>query len=73
VEIGNNVFIGYRTVIIAKGNLKIGDNVVIGACAVITKSIDKNETWAGNPARRIKVIDKTRKVIEKSQKDVVKN
>lgn len=52
VVIGNNVFIGAGTIIL-KG-VNIGDNVIIGAGSVVTKNIPEKETWAGNPARKIK-------------------
>ena len=34
-------------------NLVIGKNSIIGAGAVVTRSVPNNETWAGNPARKI--------------------
>lgn len=46
--IGNNVFIYTGAVVI--GNIHIGDNVVIGANTVVTKSIPDNCTVVGNPA-----------------------
>ena len=52
VVIGNNVFIGMKTIIL-KG-VHVGNNVVIGAGSVVTKDIPANEIWAGNPARKIK-------------------
>ncbi len=51
VKIGNNVFIGARSVILC--NTRIGDNVVIGAGSVVTKDIPSNSVAAGNPARVI--------------------
>ena len=50
--IGNNVFIGPNSVIL--GPIKIGDGAVIGAGSVVLKDIKNNETWAGNPSRRLK-------------------
>lgn len=52
VSIGNNVFIGAKT-IIAK-SVTIGNNVLVGAGSVVTKDIPDNEVWAGNPARFIR-------------------
>ena len=52
VVIGDNVFIGMKTIIL-KG-VHVGNNVVIGAGSVVTKDIPDNEIWAGNPARFIK-------------------
>ncbi|QJD77229.1 serine acetyltransferase [Spirosoma rhododendri] len=47
--IGNNVDIGSNVCII--GPVHIGDNVVIGAGSVVTKSIPTGCTVVGNPAR----------------------
>ncbi|MDD4082444.1 MAG: acyltransferase [Sphaerochaetaceae bacterium] len=55
VNIGKNVFIGARSIIL-KG-VQIGDNSIIGAGSVVTKSIPSNEVWAGNPARFIRKVD----------------
>lgn len=55
--VGNNVIIypGARII----GNIKIGDNVVIGANAVVVKDIPNNVVVAGNPAVIIKERDLT--------------
>lgn len=50
--IGNNVSICTGAVVI--GDIQIGDNVVVGANAVVTKSVPANCTVAGNPARIIR-------------------
>jgi maltose O-acetyltransferase len=55
VTIGNNVWIGSRTVVL-KG-VTIGDNSVIGAMSLVTKSIPPNCVAAGNPARIIRSIE----------------
>ena len=54
VVIGNNVWIGSRAIILR--GVTIGDNSVIGAGSVVTKSVPANTVVAGNPARPIKQI-----------------
>lgn len=50
--IGNNVDIGYGSILI--GNIKIADNIRIGANSVVTKSfLEKGITIAGVPAKKI--------------------
>ncbi len=53
-KIGNNVDIGCNVVII--GDISIGDNVIIGAGSVVTKSFPSDVVIAGNPAKIIKVL-----------------
>lgn len=48
--IGNRVSIGSNATILP---VRIADNVVIGAGAVVTKDIAEAGTYAGNPARRL--------------------
>ena len=51
-QIGNRVFIGTGARIL--GNIRIADDVVIGANAVVTKDIlEPGTTWAGIPVRKI--------------------
>lgn len=45
VQIGNNVFVGAKTVILP--GVSIGDNVVIAANSSVTKSVPSNEVWGG--------------------------
>lgn len=52
VLLEDNCFIGAHSTIL-KGVI-IGENSIIGACSVVTKSIPKNEIWAGNPVKFIK-------------------
>lgn len=54
VIIGNNVFIGYGTVIL-KG-VTIGNNSIIGANSVVTKSIPENVIAGGNPCEVLKIL-----------------
>jgi serine O-acetyltransferase len=58
--IGDNVFIGPGAKII--GNLQIGNNVAIGANAVVTKSVPDNAVVAGVPAHVISMQGSTRYV-----------
>lgn len=55
VRICDNVFIGAHCIIL-KG-VTIGENSIIGAGSVVTKSIPSNQIWAGNPAKFIKLIE----------------
>jgi acetyltransferase-like isoleucine patch superfamily enzyme/coenzyme F420-reducing hydrogenase beta subunit len=52
IIIGDNVWIGYRAMIL-KG-VTIGDGAIIAADAVVTKNIPSHSIAAGNPARIIK-------------------
>jgi maltose O-acetyltransferase len=55
IAIGNNVWLGSRAMIL-KG-VSIGDNSVVGAMSVVTKSVPKNCVVAGNPAKVIRTIE----------------
>lgn len=52
VTIGNESFIGANSVV--KQGVIIGNKVTIGAGSVVLKNVPDNETWVGNPAKRIK-------------------
>lgn len=43
--IGNNVFIGAKTIVLP--GVHIGDNAIIGAGSIVTKDIPANEVWGG--------------------------
>lgn len=51
VQIGRNVWLGCHVTILP--GVTIGDNSIIGAGAVVTRSLPANETWAGVPAKKI--------------------
>jgi acetyltransferase-like isoleucine patch superfamily enzyme len=50
--IGNKVSVGSNATILP---VRICDNVVIGAGAVVTKNIDKPGVYVGNPAKFLKI------------------
>lgn len=52
IRIGNNCWLGANAVILP--GVKLGDNVIVGAGAVVTKSFPSNVMLAGNPAKKIK-------------------
>jgi lipopolysaccharide transport system ATP-binding protein len=52
IRIGNDVWIGYQTIIMP--GIRIGDGAVIGAGSVVTKNVDDYEIVAGNPAKHIR-------------------
>ncbi len=52
--IGNNVRICAGAIII--GDVTVGDNSIVAAGAVVTKSIPPNEVWGGVPAKFIKKV-----------------
>lgn len=52
IEIGSNVFLGARCMILP--GLKIGDGAVVGAGAVVTKDVEPWTVVGGNPAEFIK-------------------
>ena len=55
VNIGNNVIVGWKTVIM--GGVNIADNVVIGAHSTVVKSLDiPKGIYAGTPAKYIKTV-----------------
>lgn len=50
-EIGDNVIIYPNAVII--GNITIGENSIIGAGSIVTRSVEPNSIVAGNPAKKV--------------------
>ena len=55
IVIGNNCFIGYGTKIMP--GVTIGDNVIVGAGAIVTKDVPSNHIVAGVPAKVICTIE----------------
>ncbi|WP_026712916.1 sugar O-acetyltransferase [Flavobacterium daejeonense] len=55
ITIGNNVWIGGHSVILA--GVTIGDNSIVAAASMVNKDIPANCIFGGNPARKIKDID----------------
>lgn len=60
-QIGNNVKVHAHSIVI--GDIKIGDNVIVGAGCVVTKSIPSNCTVVGNPATIIRKDGEKKKII----------
>ena len=61
--IGDNVFIGVRSIILM--GTKIGSNVIIGAGSVVSGEIPDNVVVAGNPARVIRDLDSHYSIMKK--------
>ena len=55
IEIMDNVFIGFNTVVLP--NVRIGQNVIVGADSVVTKDLEANGVYVGCPAKRISSFD----------------
>jgi len=54
VRIGEKCWIGANSVILP--GVQLGDNVIVGAGAIVTKSFGSNSVIGGNPAKLIKSI-----------------
>ena len=52
VSIGDMCYLGINSTI--KNNLKIGNNVIVAAGAVVIKNVEDNDIVAGNPAKSIR-------------------
>ena len=62
--IGNNVFIGMRSIILAGAN--IGDNVIIGAGSVVAGIVESCSVYAGNPAKKISTLEEYKEKLKRS-------
>lgn len=52
IVVGNDVWLGYRSVILA--GVTIGDGAIVGAYSVVTKDVPPYTIVAGNPAKEIR-------------------
>lgn len=52
IRIASGVWLGAKTVILP--NIDIGKGTVVGAAAVVTKTLQDNGVYAGSPAKRIR-------------------
>ena len=52
VVIGKRCFIGVGAIILP--GVRIGDDVVVGAGAVVTKNLESGGIYVGNPAKRVR-------------------
>lgn len=62
IKIGNNVHIGWNTLIMP--GVSIGNNCIIGAGAVVTKDIPDNSIAVGIPA---KVVESINEYVDKNK------
>lgn len=60
VEVGSNVWIGYAACVLR--GVRVGDNAVIGANAVVTHDVPANAVVGGVPARVIRMRDAPRQL-----------
>lgn len=67
VIIGNNVFIGAESVVLA--GVSIGNNVIIGANSTVTNDVPDNSVYVGSPAKLLCSLDEyLKKEKERMQK-----
>ncbi|MBQ6979022.1 MAG: acyltransferase [Clostridia bacterium] len=66
IIVGDNVFIGIKSVILP--GVKIGNNVVIGACSLVNKDVPDDTVVAGVPAKKICDISQFKEKIKDSDK-----
>lgn len=64
IVIGENSFIGFRSIIMP--GVRIGKNVIVGAGSIVTKNVDDNFIIGGNPAKKISTINEYWEKIQNS-------
>ncbi len=68
VTIGNRVFIGASTVVLP--NVRIGDDVIVGANSTVTGDLESGYVYAGSPAKKLcsteEFIQKNKSLIKES-------
>ena len=52
IVVKDNVWLGANVVVLP--GVTIGKNTIVGAGSVVTKNLDSNSVYAGNPAKKIK-------------------
>ena len=60
VEVGSNVWIGYGACVVR--GVRVGDNAIVGANAVVTQDVPANAVVGGVPARILRVRDAPQKL-----------
>lgn len=55
IEVGNNIFIGSRTLILP--NVKIASNIIIGAGSIVSQDLRESGVYVGSPAKKIGEFD----------------
>ncbi len=53
IVIKNGAYIGMNSSLIARTDIEIGENAVVGACTLVNKSVPENSTVVGVPCRVI--------------------
>ena len=70
-KIGNNVFVGMRSIILM--GAEIGDNVIVGAGSIVSGKIPSNCVCARNPARVICTLEEHEEKLKKKFYEFSKN
>jgi len=61
VEIGSNVWIGMNSIILP--GVTVGDNTIVGAGSVVTRSLPKGVIAYGNPCKTIRNVDENQDTV----------